>query len=57
MDEVITLENQIRDALVAGTVPDTVLAWANDILCNGWTEPGSRLERLRTIVASITEET
>jgi hypothetical protein len=63
MDEIIALENQIRDALpradtAAAMFDDNhhvhaMIRFAHDILCNGWTEPGSRLDRLRTIAAAL----
>jgi len=31
----------------------TAIRFAHDILRNGWTEPGSRLDRLRTIAAAL----
>lgn len=60
MDEIIALENTIREALPA--ISDAaerddrlrpLVAFAHDILCNGWTEEGSRLDRLRTIARSV----
>jgi len=54
IDEVIQLEKQLRAALVAGTVPDRVLPWAHDVLCNSQ-PPGTRLDRLRTIAQAITQ--
>lgn len=60
MGEVAALEKEIMAALpradaAAEHDPSIrpTLAFAHDILCNGWTEPGSRLDRLRTIAAAM----
>ena len=60
MGEIIELENLIMDTLpradaVADHIPPlrTTIAFAHDILCNGWADPGSRLDRLRTIAAAL----
>lgn len=50
MDEIVKLETKIADALIAGTVPDSLVSWAQDALCNSH---DTRLERLRTIVKAI----
>jgi hypothetical protein len=64
MDEVIALESEIRDALPAldaaaalfdrsAPIP-VLLAFAQDILCNGWNaKTSTRLERLRAIAADV----
>lgn len=57
MQEVIALEEDIRQALIDDRVPDSVLPWAHDILCNGWAETDcTRLSRLQTIVATINSQ-
>ena len=60
MREVIALEDRIRDALPnASTAADQdvtlrpLVAVAHDILCNGWTGPGARIDGLRTIAGAI----
>ena len=63
MDEIIALEQQIMAALpradaAAGMFEHdagihTAIRSAHEILCNGWSEPGSRLDRLRTIAAAL----
>lgn len=47
------LEKQIKTALRSGTIPEDILPWALDIMRFGWTEPGTRLDRLRTIADAI----
>ncbi|MET4238597.1 hypothetical protein [Bradyrhizobium sp. RT10b] len=55
MDEVIALETEIQNALIAGTVSAATLPWAHDVLCNSQ-PPGTRLDRLRTVAQAITQE-
>lgn len=60
MDEIIALEATIAGALPSASAAAEhdarlrpLIAFAHDILCNGWTEPGSRLDRLRTLAGEI----
>lgn len=53
MDEIIRLEDQIGSALFEGIIPKDLVPDSHDILCNSWTGPGSRLEKLRSIVSAI----
>ena len=59
MDEILSLEHEIMEALPAGSAAADLLpqdkgflatiAGAHDILCNAWCGPGERLDRLREI--------
>lgn len=51
MNEIIALENEIREALPTATGP--AVAPAHDILCNAWRGPGERIERLRAIAKAL----
>ena len=56
MNEVIALETEIMNALPRADAAEPGALWvrmAHDVLCNGWTEPGSRLDRLRTVAEAL----
>ena len=62
MGEVIALENEIMAALpkadeLASITVDAALIeavrFAQDVLCNAWTGPGLRLDRLRSIAGTF----
>lgn len=62
VEEVITLENKIRAALPAADAAAghdatfrPLVAFAQGVLCNAWTEPGLRLDRLRKIAREIAQ--
>ncbi|HWZ39433.1 MAG TPA: hypothetical protein VNY08_14145 [Bradyrhizobium sp.] len=41
--------------MIEDRVPAGVLPWAHDVLCNAHLGPGTRLDRLRTIVGEIND--
>ena len=60
MGEIIALEDVIRCALpaadaAAGDSPAVrrAVMIAQDVLCNGWTGPGSRLDCLRAVAGQM----
>lgn len=62
MDEVVALENEIRKMLPSADIAASEMGvpllkaaviFGQDLICNAWNGPGSRLDRLRTVAAAL----